>query len=108
MLKTPTDAVGLAVRSEIADLFHLLGDPTRLGIVYACLNTPKAAGLIADEMGISASLASHHLRLLKAARLVRAERRGRNVFYAAADAHVRRVLIDMAEHAAESVPEDIT
>lgn len=89
------------VRSEIADLFHLLGDPTRLGIVYACLTSPQPAGAIADAMGISASLASHHLRLLKAARIVRAERQGRNIFYVAADAHIRRILMDMADHASE-------
>lgn len=86
---------------EIADLFHLLGDPTRLGIVYACLSSPSAAGDIAKQLDISPSLASHHLRLLRAARLVRAERRGRNVYYAAADAHVRRILEDMAAHALE-------
>lgn len=89
------------VRRTIADLFHLLGDPTRLGIVYACLSAPLAAGDIARAVGISASLASHHLRLLKAARLVRAERRGKNIYYAAADDHVRRILEDMAEHALE-------
>lgn len=86
---------------EIADLFHLLGDPTRLGIVYACLSSPSAAGDIARQLDISPSLASHHLRLLRAARLVRAERRGRNIYYAAADAHVRRILEDMAAHALE-------
>lgn len=90
---------------EIADLFHLLGDPTRLGIVYACLTSPSAAGDIARQLDISPSLASHHLRLLRAARLVRAERRGRNIYYAAADAHVRRILQDMAAHALEDVTE---
>lgn len=94
-------SVDVDTRAEIADLFHLLGDPTRLGIVYACLAEPKSAGAIADVMGISASLASHHLRLLKAAHIVRAERRGRNIFYVAADAHIRRILIDMADHAKE-------
>jgi len=95
------EAPDIDVRSEIADLFHLLGDSTRLGIVYACLTTPKAAGDIAEGLGISASLASHHLRLLRAARLVRAERRGRHIYYVAADAHVRCILLDMAAHALE-------
>jgi len=94
-------AVTADARAEIADLFHLLGDPTRLGIVYVCRTTPCSAGAIADAMGISAQLASHHLRLLKAARIVRAERRGRHIYYVAADAHIRRILIDMAEHASE-------
>ncbi len=95
-------------RREIADLFRILGDPTRLGVVYACLRAPMAAGDIAALLGISASLASHHLRLLRAARLVRAERRGKNIYYLAADDHVIRVLTDMAEHAAEAVEGDLS
>lgn len=93
-------------RREIADLFRVLGDPTRLGIVYACLSAPMAAGDIADMLGISPSLTSHHLRLLRAARLVRGERRGKQVFYTAADDHVSRVLSDMAAHALEHVDEE--
>ncbi|WNK00732.1 metalloregulator ArsR/SmtB family transcription factor [Thalassospiraceae bacterium LMO-JJ14] len=94
-------------RREIADLFRILGDPTRLGIVYACLSAPLAAGDIASRLGISASLTSHHLRLLRAARLVRGERRGKQIFYTAADDHVIRVLSDMAEHAIEPDREDM-
>ena len=65
--------------SAVADMFHLLGDPTRLKIVYACLDDMRSAGDIAADVGASASLVSHHLRLLKTARLVRSERRGRQV-----------------------------
>ncbi|MEQ8322811.1 MAG: metalloregulator ArsR/SmtB family transcription factor [Rhodospirillales bacterium] len=99
-------APDLDTRREIADLFRILGDPTRLGIVYACLRAPMAAGDIAEQLEISPSLASHHLRLLRAARLVRAERRGKHVYYIAADDHVTSVLSDMAAHAAEPVEED--
>ncbi|NQV99421.1 MAG: winged helix-turn-helix transcriptional regulator [Rhodospirillales bacterium] len=84
--------------SAVADMFHLLGDPTRLKIVYSCLDEMRSAGDIALHTGASASLVSHHLRLLKAARLVRSERRGRQVFYVAADHHIRHVLGDMVDH----------
>jgi ArsR family transcriptional regulator, lead/cadmium/zinc/bismuth-responsive transcriptional repressor len=47
------------------------------------------------------SLVSHHLRLLKGARLVRAERQGKQVFYGADDEHVRRMVEDMITHVAE-------
>ena len=70
----------LDVRSEIADLFRLLGDPSRLGIVYTCLGEPVSAGDIARMLKISPSLTSHHLRLLKAARLVRSKRKGNRFF----------------------------
>jgi DNA-binding transcriptional ArsR family regulator len=55
---------------ELADLFHLLGDPTRLRIVLACLAQPIAVGDIAGALTLSSSLVSHHLRLLRAARIV--------------------------------------
>jgi DNA-binding transcriptional ArsR family regulator len=87
--------------AELADLFRLLGDPTRLRIVLTCLDAPTAVGEIADRLDLSASLVSHHLRLLRAARIVRAERHGKQVFYAAADEHVQRVVVDMLEHVAE-------
>ena len=85
----------------LAETFHLLGDPTRLRIVIACLAGPVSVGEIATRAGASPSLASHHLRLLKTARIVAAERRGKQVFYAAADDHIRTVLGDMIEHVAE-------
>jgi ArsR family transcriptional regulator, lead/cadmium/zinc/bismuth-responsive transcriptional repressor len=87
---------------EIAEFFRLLGDPTRLRIVVSCLSKPKNVAAIAAAVGASPSLVSHHLRLLRAGRLVRAERRGRQVFYTAADAHVRSIVGDMIDHAAET------
>jgi DNA-binding transcriptional ArsR family regulator len=86
---------------ELADLFHLLGDPTRLRIVLACLAQPIAVSDIAGGLALSTSLVSHHLRLLRAARIVKAERQGKQVFYAAADAHISGLLANMFEHLAE-------
>ena len=87
--------------SELADLFRLLGEATRLRIVLACLTEPLAVNDIASRLELSASLVSHHLRLLRAARLVKADRHGKQVFYAAADRHVSGMLTDMLEHIAE-------
>lgn len=84
--------------SRMAEMFRLLGEPNRLSLVYACLEQPQSVQTLAADIDISMSLASHHLRLLRAARLLRAERRGKQVFYVAADAHVRRVLRDMVAH----------
>ncbi len=85
----------------VAELFHLLGERSRLGIVLACLDRPLPVGEIAARLGLSQSLVSHHLRLLRAARLLRGERRGKQVFYTAADEHVRRVVTDLANHVLE-------
>jgi DNA-binding transcriptional ArsR family regulator len=89
---------------EVADLFRLLGDPTRLRIVLACLAQPIAVSDIAGGLALSTSLVSHHLRLLRAARIVKAERHGKQVFYAAADAHISSLLANMFEHIAEPSP----
>jgi DNA-binding transcriptional ArsR family regulator len=87
--------------AELADMFHLMGDPTRLSVLLACLDRPRAVGELAEATGASPSLVSHHLRLLRAARIVRAERRGRQIFYCAADAHIRDMLGEMVAHVAE-------
>ena len=85
----------------IAETYRLLGDPTRLRVLLACLDAPIAVGEIARTVNASPSLVSHHLRLLRAARLVRGTRRNKQVFYQAADEHIARMLADMIEHAME-------
>lgn len=87
--------------TRLAEMFRLLGEPNRLSLVVCCLEAPQSVATLAERVDISMSLASHHLRLLRSARLVRAERRGKQVFYVAADAHVQRVLRDMIEHSDE-------
>jgi DNA-binding transcriptional ArsR family regulator len=91
--------------AELSDLFRLLGDPTRLRIVLACVEKAIAVGDIAAQLDLSGSLVSHHLRLLRAARIVKADRQGKQVFYTAADQHISRVLADMLEHIAEEQTE---
>ena len=86
---------------QLADLFRLMGDPTRLRIILTCLNDPISVGDIAARLELSSSLVSHHLRLLKAARVLRAERRGKQVFYSALDEHIRCVIDDMVAHVGE-------
>lgn len=91
----------------LAATFRLMGDPSRLRIVFSCLDEPICVSEMAERLGLSPSLVSHHLRLLRGARLLRAERRGKQVFYCAADAHVRGVLKDMAEHLDEPPEADL-
>ena len=54
---------------QLAEIFRLMGDSTRLKIITACLNGPRAVAEIAAETGASPSLVRHHLRLLRAARI---------------------------------------
>lgn len=86
---------------ELADVFRLLGESSRLRIALYCLDRPRGVTEISEALGLGISLVSHHLRLLRAARLLRAERRGRQVLHLTADEHVRCVLLDMIEHVGE-------
>ena len=83
---------------QLADIFRLLGDPNRLKIVIACLNDKISVGDIAEKVELSQPLVSHHLRLLKAARLLRHEKQGKQAFYMLSDDHIRCVLEDMLTH----------
>lgn len=87
--------------SQLADMFRMMGDSSRLRIILACLAEPVCVSDIAAQLQLSGSLVSHHLRLLRAARVLRAERRGKQVFYSVADEHIRCVLYDMVDHVIE-------
>lgn len=95
----PTDDQTL----EMAEMFRLMGDATRLRIILACLKGPVCVGEMAGRLGASQSLVSHHLRLLRAARILKSERQGKHVFYSAADEHISCVLTDMSHHVGEPV-----
>ena len=90
---------------ELAELFHILGEPSRLKMVLVCLSEPRCVSDIASHVHLSQSLVSHHLRLLRAGRILRTDRRGKQVFYTPADEHIRRVLGDMVAHVVEPLPE---
>jgi ArsR family transcriptional regulator, lead/cadmium/zinc/bismuth-responsive transcriptional repressor len=101
IIRLPARALNDDQAIELADMFRLLGDPSRLRIVLACLDQAISVGAIAMRLGLSPSLVSHHLRLLRAARLLRAERQGKQVFYTVADEHIRCVIVDMVAHVGE-------
>jgi len=91
---------------QLAELFRLLGEPNRLRLVAACLDGPRSVGDLTAAVGVSQSLASQHLRLLRAGRLLKQSRLGKNVFYELPDCHVRTMLTNMMDHVLE--PEDHT
>ena len=92
--------------TELAEMLHIMGDANRLSILLVCLDKEHAVGSIADILSLTPSLVSHHLRLLRAARLVRARKQGKQVFYVAADDHVRSVIGDLVAHVAEAPEAD--
>jgi DNA-binding transcriptional ArsR family regulator len=80
--------------ADLADVFGLLADPGRLRVLVALLEGEMCVCDLAAAAGASESAASHHLRLLRAHRVVQVRRSGRMAYYRLADAHVR-VLLDI-------------
>lgn len=85
--------------SGLAELFKLLGDPTRLRILYALVETGEMCVCdLAAAVGAAETSVSHALRLLRMSGIVRSRRDGRMAYYAIEDHHVRLVLDLAAEH----------
>lgn len=85
----------------LADVFKVLGDPTRLRILRVLMNQEVCVRDIADKLGMGQSAVSHQLRILRDARLVQFRRDGKTVYYSLADAHVFTLLDVGLEHVAE-------
>lgn len=85
----------------LAELYKLFGDRTRLKILYTLFDRERGVGDIAQQLGMTMSAISHQLRLLKQARLVKARREGKMVFYALADDHVRTIFAQGLDHILE-------
>ena len=81
--------------AELADVFGLLADPGRLRVLVALLEGELCVSDLAAVAHASESAVSHHLRLLRAHRVVGVRRAGRMAYYRLADAHVR-MLLDVA------------
>ena len=86
---------------DLAELFRMFGDSTRIKILYVLFESELCVCDIAKLLGISQSAVSHQLRSLKAAKLVRFRREGKTVFYSLDDDHVRSVLSLGMEHILE-------
>ena len=86
---------------EMAELFKMFGDSTRIKILCVLFEGEKCVQEITDATGSSQSAVSHQLRLLKQARLVRSRRNGKQVCYTLADEHVKTILGMAREHLEE-------
>lgn len=86
---------------NVAELFKIFGDPTRVRILFLLLQGEKCVCDIAQFAGMQQSAISHQLRVLKQARLVKFRREGKTVFYSLADGHVETMLSQGIEHATE-------
>lgn len=84
---------GELVFRDLAQTFHVLSDPGRLRLIAALLEGGELCVCdLAAVTGLSQTACSHNLRLLRAQRLVRHRKQGRNVYYSLDDAHIRLLL----------------
>ena len=97
----PADMPDDEVLYELADLFRVFGDSTRIKILYALHDQELCVQDIAAAVGLSQSAVSHQLRVLKDSKLVRFRRDGKTVYYALDDDHVRSILSLGMEHIEE-------
>lgn len=87
--------------SQIADIFRVLADPTRVSILHALSLVELCNCDLAAILGVSESAVSHQMRELRLLKLVTAEKRGRMVYYRLADSHIRHVFEDALKHVKE-------
>ena len=86
---------------DLSELFRIFGDSTRIRILYVLFESEMCVCDIAALLGMTQSAISHQLRALKNARLVKARREGKTVFYSLADDHVKTIIDQGLEHVAE-------
>lgn len=85
----------------LSDTLHLMGEANRLKLLITCLQGPKSVSELAKQLHLSVPLTSHHLSLLRSARLLVARREGKHIYYSIFDTHVRCILEDMLKHFTE-------
>jgi len=86
---------------DLAELFKLFGDSTRIKILYALFESELCVCDIAQLLGLTQSAISHQLRILKGGKLVKFRREGKTVYYSLADDHVRSIINQGMEHVEE-------
>ncbi len=86
---------------DLAELYRVFGDSTRIRILYALFESEMCVCDIAQVLGMSISAISHQLRVLKQARLVKYRREGKTVFYSLCDDHVRLIIDQGINHVSE-------
>lgn len=91
---------------ELAELFKALGDPTRVKILSCLQARDMNVGDIADKVGMSTSAVSHQLRVLRAIKLVKGTKEGKEVRYSLDDDHVTKIMQCGLAHVNEEYPED--
>lgn len=86
---------------DLAELFKVFGDPTRIKILFVLFKSEACVCDIAEALSMTQSAISHQLKVLKQSKLVKARREGKSIFYSLADTHVSTMIAQGLEHIEE-------
>ena len=86
---------------DLAELFKIFGDSTRIKILYVLFESEMCVCDIAQMLRMTQSAISHQLAVLKKSKLVKYRREGKTVFYSLSDGHVRTIIDQGMEHVSE-------
>ena len=89
---------------ELSELFKVFADYTRVKLMYALFDGELCVQDLAEKLDMTQSAISHQLRVLKAAKLVKGRRNGKQVYYSLADEHVETILGQGLDHVLEDEP----
>ena len=99
--RTSKEIPDLDVLFELADLFKVFGDSTRLRIMYIISDTEMSVLSIAEALNMEQSTISHQLRVLRQNKLVKVRREGKQIYYTLDDDHVKRIIEMGLDHVLE-------
>lgn len=83
---------------DLAELFKIFGDSTRIRILYVLFDGERCVCEISDKLSMTQSAISHQLRVLKQSKLVKYRRMGKTMLYSLADDHVKTIIAQGLDH----------
>ncbi|WP_026512906.1 ArsR/SmtB family transcription factor [Butyrivibrio sp. LB2008] len=86
---------------DLAELFKVFGDSTRIKILFALFESEMCVCDIAETLNMTQSAISHQLKILKQSKLVGNRREGKSIIYYLADDHVRTIIAQGMSHISE-------
>lgn len=96
-----TEMPDLEVLFDLADLFKVFGDSTRLRIMVTISENAMSVLNIAETLNMEQSTISHQLRVLRQNKLVRVRRDGKQIYYSLDDDHVKKIIEMGLDHVLE-------
>lgn len=99
--KKAVEMPDLEILFDLADLFKVFGDSTRIRIMFTIADNEMSVLNIAESLNMEQSTISHQLRVLRQNKLVRVRRDGKQIYYSLDDDHVKKIIEMGLDHVLE-------